>query len=82
MTYRPSRAPEIVKLEELVRWVEQEFEKISSDSLILDQIQLTELTAAPAKPRKGMVVYADGTLWNPGAGAGFYGYNGAAWAKF
>ena len=36
---------------------------------------------APAKPREGMVVLADGTSWNPGAGAGFYGYRGGAWRK-
>lgn len=38
-----------------------------------------ELNVAPAKPRKGMVCLADGTNWNPGAGAGLYVYRGAAW---
>lgn len=37
--------------------------------------------AAPQKPREGMVVLADGTSWNPGSGAGFYGYYGGAWVK-
>lgn len=36
--------------------------------------------APPPKPRPGMVVLADGTSWNPGSGAGFYGYKGSAWA--
>ncbi len=31
--------------------------------------------------RKGMIAYADGTNWNPGAGEGVYYYNGAAWVK-
>ena len=44
-------------------------------------VQLQELHAAPAKPRAGMIVLADGTDWDPGAGAGFYGYSGGAWAK-
>lgn len=33
----------------------------------------------PAKPVAGMVVLADGTSWNPGSGAGFYGYSSGAW---
>jgi hypothetical protein len=40
---------------------------------------LKTLYVAPAKPREGLIVLADGTSWNPGAGAGFYGYRGAAW---
>lgn len=42
-------------------------------------ILLQVLNVAPTKPRNGMCVLADGTNWNPGAGAGFYGYRGAAW---
>ena len=33
----------------------------------------------PEKPQDGMIVKADGTHWNPGSGAGFYGYSGSAW---
>lgn len=36
---------------------------------------------APAKPREGMIVIADGTSWNPGAGKGAYEYRSGAWAK-
>jgi len=39
------------------------------------------LTAAPAKPSDGMLVRADGAVWNPGAGAGIYERNGGAWVK-
>jgi hypothetical protein len=42
-------------------------------------LQLQTLNVAPTKPREGMVVLADGVNFNPGAGAGFYGYRGAAW---
>ena len=41
-------------------------------------LQLQTLNVAPAKPREGMVVKADGVNWNPGSGAGFYGYR-AGW---
>ena len=36
---------------------------------------------APTKPREGDLRLADGTSWNPGSGAGFYGYYGSAWVK-
>jgi hypothetical protein len=44
-------------------------------------ILLQELHVAPAKLLAGMTVLADGTDWNPGAGAGVYTYYGAAWHK-
>lgn len=31
--------------------------------------------APPEKPRDGAVYYADGTMWDPGAGRGFYYYD-------
>ena len=34
---------------------------------------------APVKPREGLLVYADGTDWNPGSGAGYYVYYAGAW---
>lgn len=41
---------------------------------------LDVLYAAPARPVAGLVVYADGVTWNPGAGEGIYRYNLAgAW---
>lgn len=44
-------------------------------------VLLKTLYAAPAKPRDGMTVMADGTDWNPGSGAGVYTYYGSAWHK-
>jgi hypothetical protein len=37
------------------------------------------LHAAPARPREGMIVRADGTDWDPSAGAGIYAYINSAW---
>lgn len=37
--------------------------------------------AAPGRPYTGMIAFADGTNWNPGAGAGYYGYHSGAWNK-
>ena len=44
-----------------------------------DLIQLSTLTAEPSKPREGMVAKADGSVWNPGSGAGVYCYRASAW---
>lgn len=47
-----------------------------------DLLRVAQSDVAPVKPRKGDIRYADGTNWNPGSGAGFYGYTGSAWTKF
>ena len=47
----------------------------------VNMLLLETLYVAPTKPREGMLVKADGTSWNPGSGAGFYGYRGGAWRK-
>lgn len=39
------------------------------------------LFVEPARPRDGHFARADGTSWNPGAGAGLYQYQEAAWVK-
>lgn len=44
-------------------------------------VQLDTLTAEPDDPYTGMIVYADGVSWNPGAGEGIYGYQAGAWVK-
>lgn len=44
-------------------------------------IRITPLSAAPSSPANGDIAYADGTNWNPGSGAGFYGYQGGTWVK-
>lgn len=45
----------------------------------VDAVRLVELHAAPKRVGPGLVVLADGTDWNPGSGAGYYGYRGGAW---
>lgn len=42
-------------------------------------IILTPVYAEPNKKPDGLVVYADGTVWNPGSGAGTYQWRGGAW---
>ena len=42
-------------------------------------LPLPELTSAPSSPANGTIAIADGTTWNPGAGAGAYVYHTSAW---
>lgn len=73
----PDVDPELIRsLNELFRILEGQFE-----SLQVDSINLTELTAPPTFAEEGTIVRADGTSWNPGGGEGVYIYRSAAWVK-
>lgn len=78
---RMSSGGEKLSLEALAEYLEGELDALAQHFNNQDLIWLKERFVAPAKPRTGMVVLADGTEWDPGAGAGFYGYYGAAWVK-
>lgn len=60
-------------------YLAQELRKIAEALLSVEEILLVELNVEPDKPRDGMIVLADGTNWNPGSGAGFYGRSAGAW---
>lgn len=61
--------------EDLLPYLDDEFLKVAStmnDSLAgLREILYVE----PPRRKPGLVVYADGTSWNPGSGEGLYRYN-------
>lgn len=60
----------------MLRDIAQNLESIA-DGRIIEKRHV-----APAKPRNGMIAYADGTNWNPTAGGeGIYGYIAGAWVK-
>ena len=61
-------------LDELNFQLQEEFNKISAviREFISTGHLVPELNAEPERPHNGMIVIADGTDWNPGAGAGFY----------
>jgi hypothetical protein len=57
-----------------------ELAKIAQAMETPDQfLMLDTLYAEPTKFREGTIVKADGTTWDPGSGAGYYGYRGGAW---
>ncbi len=78
MAYAPAPPPTDPK--QLQTYLRSEFERIAAE-LRTPTVTLETLYVAPAKPREGMIVLCDGTHWNPGSGAGFYGYHGGAWSK-
>lgn len=56
-----------------------EIERAQNEPVFVLQLGVSH--KPPAKFRAGMVVEADGTNWNPGAGAGMYVYRAGAWVK-
>lgn len=62
-------------------WLYDELQRIASGITQPIGLQFDVLGSEPARPQEGMLVCADGTAWNPGAGAGLYLYIGGAWNK-
>ena len=62
--------------------VKRELDRISQATRgAAPYLQLQVLAVAPDRPRKGMMVFADGTNFNPGGGAGVYVYASSSWVK-
>lgn len=80
VAYTPGIAP--IDSAQLQRYVYDELLKASAAIQALAAGHLEQSYAAPLKPRDGDIRYADGTQWNPGAGAGVYWFDGSAWHSF
>jgi hypothetical protein len=82
--YRP-RLPLLgldATLQPLADWLATELQSIAqAASDKVDAVRFNVLHAAPAKPRAGDVVFADGSDWNPDTGVGLYEYSGTDWKK-
>ena len=81
MVYVPSVYRGEASAEELKRYLEYELMAISRNFSETVALELRPIHAEPPKPREGMVVFADGTDWNPGAGKGVYTFLTGAWSK-
>lgn len=81
MPYTPTVPPQTDDVDELRRWLFDELRRISVEGSETIAVELRQVGRAPDKPREGMIVSANGTTWNPGAGAGAYEYKGGAWVK-
>lgn len=85
MPYKASKLPamDTDDGQALAGFLEEELQRIESAQI--DDVVAIELRPsykAPVRPRSGMIVYADGVVWNPGAGEGVYSFTLAgAWVK-
>lgn len=87
-TARPSYTPDVPpqditegsEADRVLRYLRRELDKIARAPSNTTFFEYLPLNVAPTKPRSGMVVYADGTNWNPGSGEGLYEYTiGGSW---
>lgn len=78
--YKPT-SPKALEVRELGDWTYRELVEIERSFYNLEFVRLVQTNVAPDRPRAGDIRFADGTNWNPGSGAGFYGYHSGAWAK-
>lgn len=80
--YLPQTAPpNIQTIDELRQWIEEELRRLANVLTVVDDVTFKVTYAAPPGPVAGMVVFADGTTWNPGSGRGLYEYRLNSWVK-
>ena len=79
MSYRYIPSTGITDADALRSWIEDNLNRISLAFEQQSFLILPELNKAPAKPRDGLVVRADGINWNPGAGQGVYCFYNSTW---
>jgi hypothetical protein len=79
MSFLPS-STSATTVADLRSWISNELVRVSNAFTTSSQTTtLLVLTAAPAKPQIGQVIFADGTNWNPGSGRGLYYYDSGGW---
>lgn len=73
--------PEVKSLElmAVIQWISRAFQELVPRLNAPSESRFTVLHEEPGRPREAQLVYADGTDWNPGQGAGLYWYTGSAW---
>lgn len=75
MAYTTPQVPANVDIEGLRRFIGDELDKVAKALAETQALELRPVYREPDKPRPGMIVYADGTSWDPGSGEGPYAYN-------
>ena len=81
MQFQSSTLPAELTPDSVAKWVEENFLTLARAMAEQSEVELRPIYAPPSNPREGMIVYADGTEWNPGSGKGVYVFTGAAWSK-
>jgi len=79
--YKPALPPPVEgPLRPFAEYIQKEL-SILSEAISAGTVMLKELHVEPKKPRNGLLVLADGTDWNPGAGHGIYVYLNGVWEQ-
>ena len=63
------------------QWIYEELTQVARSMDRPTVLTFAVSYAPPEKIEDGMVLLADGTSWNPGAGAGVYARIAGAWVK-
>jgi len=71
--YQHSIPPE--DYERLLEYVERELSEVSASIDSVANGETDVFYTEPARVYPGMILYADGTEWNPGSGEGIYRYS-------
>jgi len=80
MPYYPTIPPSSV--EDLQRWLSDELNRINSGVIDGQETYgFSIFTSAPPRPIIGLLAFADGVGWDPGAGMGTYEYTDLGWEK-
>ncbi len=79
MAYEPLIPSPDLEVGGLGEYVLEELRRIADALMEVTDVRLVVLHVEPDKPRDGMIILADGTDFNPGSGAGFYGRSAGAW---
>lgn len=67
---------------DLALFLQNELQRLAEDlNSHRPTLKLAKSYSPPPKFGDGVVVLADGTSWDPGSGAGYYGYRDGAWRK-
>lgn len=80
MTYRPTDIPKGRGVEFQV-WLTDELRKVAQALEALDNLALVRLAVEPSKFAEALIIYADGTNFDPGEGAGPYYRSASGWVK-
>ncbi len=79
--YQPGPPPLEVTAK-LRAYLAEELRRIANAIGTSQWLQLVPIDKEPARPGKGMLVWAVGVNWDPGAGQGLYVYNeSGTWDK-
>lgn len=82
--YKPEQPPADLPAS-AQRYLDTELHRIAGilqallSPVLPNMIRLKPMAAAPVDPADGLLVYTEGTTWDPGSGQGYYYWNGVAW---